>query len=173
MTDTMTPEQRHRCMAAIKGKDTKPEMIVRRYLHSLGYRYGLHNRKLPGSPDLVLRRLKTVIFIHGCFWHGHEGCRYYRMPKSNLEFWKRKISRNRERDVEARVALEKKGWNVITVWECALKKKDKREETLEALRRRLERLERGFGYQESEEEYRVAAEPEMRYGNEESQNESS
>ncbi|MCH5238482.1 MAG: DNA mismatch endonuclease Vsr, partial [Muribaculaceae bacterium] len=100
MADTMTPEQRHKCMAAIKGKDTKPEMIVRKYLHSLGYRYGLHNKKLPGSPDLVLRKYKTVIFIHGCFWHGHEGCKYYRLPKSNVEFWQDKITRNRQRDRE-------------------------------------------------------------------------
>lgn len=140
MADTMTPEQRHKCMAAIKGKDTKPEMIVRKYLHSLGYRYGLHNKNLPGCPDLVLRKYKTVIFIHGCFWHGHDGCKYYRLPKSNVEFWKEKITRNRQRDRESVRSLIKKGWNVITIWECDLKNKDKREETLNNLKSRLQKL---------------------------------
>lgn len=140
MVDTMTPEQRHRCMAAIKGKDTKPEMLVRRYLHSLGYRYGLHNRKLPGSPDLVLRKYKTVIFIHGCFWHGHDGCKYYRLPKTNEDFWRNKITRNRHRDQEAQRLLEEKGWNVITIWECDLKNKEKRDATLFNLNLRLKQI---------------------------------
>lgn len=161
----MTPEQRHRCMAAIRGKDTKPEMTVRRYLHSHGFRYGLHNRKLPGSPDLVFRQFKTVLFIHGCFWHGHEGCRYYRLPQTNVEFWEGKIKRNRERDEASRAALEKKGWNVLTIWECDLKDKARRETTLEGLLRRLTDLRAGRqqGYDETE-ALPHAAEPETGYG---------
>ncbi|MBJ2192753.1 MAG: DNA mismatch endonuclease Vsr, partial [Muribaculaceae bacterium] len=88
MADVMTTEQRSRCMAAIKGKDTMPEMIVRKYLFSRGLRFRIQVRKLPGNPDIVLPKYKTVIFVNGCFWHGHEGCRYFRLPKSNVEFWK-------------------------------------------------------------------------------------
>ena len=98
MADVMTPEQRSRCMAAIKGKDTKPEMIVRKYLFSRGLRYRVNNRKLPGSPDIVLKKYKTVVFIDGCFWHGHEGCKYYRLPKTNVDFWRHKIAMNIARD---------------------------------------------------------------------------
>ena len=90
----MTPEQRHRCMAAIKGKDTKPELIVRKYLFSRGLRFRIQVRKLPGRPDIVLRKYRTVIFVDGCFWHGHEGCRYFRLPKSNVDFWRAKIERD-------------------------------------------------------------------------------
>lgn len=140
MADTLTPEQRHRCMAAIKGKDTKPEMVVRRYLHSLGYRYSLHNKKLPGCPDLVLRKYKTVIFIHGCFWHGHEGCKFSRLPKTNVEFWQDKITRNQQRDQKVIKLLREKGWNVITVWECDLRNKEKREKTLSNLNLRLRQI---------------------------------
>ena len=164
MTDTMTPEQRHRCMAAIKGKDTKPEMIVRRYLHALGFRYGLHNRKLPGSPDLIFRSFKTVVFIHGCFWHGHAGCKYYRLPKSNVEFWQQKIERNRQRDKETRAKLIEKGWNVITVWECDLRDKTCRELTLSSLANKLNDLKRkSSGYEEFE-PLPIAAEPDPKYG---------
>ena len=98
MADVMTPEQRSRCMAAVKGKDTKPEMIVRKYLFSRGLRYRVNNRKLPGSPDIVLKKYKTVVFIDGCFWHGHEGCKYYRLPKTNVNFWRHKIAMNIARD---------------------------------------------------------------------------
>ena len=164
MTDTMTPEQRHRCMAAIKGKDTKPEMIVRRYLHALGFRYGLHNRKLPGSPDLIFRSFKTVVFIHGCFWHGHDGCKYYRLPKSNVEFWQQKIERNRQRDEETTAKLIEKGWNVITVWECDLRDKSRRETTLSSLSNKLNDLRRkSSGYEEFE-PLPIAAEPDPEYG---------
>lgn len=129
----MTPEQRSRCMSAIKSNDTKPEMLVRKYLHSMGLRYGLHNKKLPGSPDIVLRKYKTVIFINGCFWHGHDNCRYYRLPKSNIEFWQTKINRNRERDKRDIEALRKRGWRVIVVWECELRTKELRQQTLQKL----------------------------------------
>ena len=98
--DKMTKEQRHRCMAAIRGKDTKPEITVRKFLFSRGFRYRLNHPRLPGHPDIVMRKYRTCIFVNGCFWHGHEGCRYYVMPKTNTEFWKAKIERNRTRDAE-------------------------------------------------------------------------
>ena len=132
MTDRLTPEQRHKNMASVHGKDTKPEMLVRRYLWSHGYRYRLHCAKLPGKPDIVLAKYKVCIFINGCFWHGHEGCRYYTVPKSNTEFWVSKVARNRERDIEVRRKLEDMGWHCITVWECSLKPRQ-RETTLRTL----------------------------------------
>ena len=119
MPDTMTKEQRHYCMSRIRGKDTRPEMVVRRGLHSMGFRYSLHSRRLPGCPDLVLRRYHTVIFVNGCFWHGHRGCRHATRPKSNAD------------ELSAQ-ALDAMGWKVVTVWECGLKK-DRREGTLHAL----------------------------------------
>ena len=103
----MTPEQRHRCMAAVKGKDTRPEIIVRRYLFSKGLRYRVNNRKLPGSPDIVLKKYKTAVFVDGCFWHGHEGCVFFKMPKSNQDYWERKISHNRARDISNTFVLQK------------------------------------------------------------------
>lgn len=130
MADMMTPEQRSRCMAAVKGKNTKPEMMVRKYLFSKGLRYRVNNRKLPGSPDIVLKKYKTAVFIDGCFWHGHEGCRYYRMPKSNVDFWERKISHNKARDISNNAVLGIMGWKVIRVWECDVKTKESREQTL-------------------------------------------
>lgn len=150
-------------MASIKGKDTKPEMIVRRYLHGLGFRYGLHNRKLPGSPDLVFRQFKTVVFIHGCFWHGHKGCPNYRIPKSNIEFWKIKVEKNRERDIRVQEELQKKGWSVITIWECDLLKKDRRRQTLIELSNRLISLKCGIKPYEKFDEINIAAEDEDEY----------
>ena len=122
MADKMTPAQRHRCMASIKGKDTKPEMLVRRYLHGLGFRYSLHSKRLPGKPDIVLRKYHSVIFVHGCFWHGHPGESCYRKPSTNVEFWEEKIRRNKERDAADVAALESLGWHVMVVWECELSK---------------------------------------------------
>ena len=116
-------------MAMIKGKNTKPEIIVRRYLFSRGLRYRTNDRKLPGSPDIVLPRFKTVIFINGCFWHGHENCKTAHIPKSNVEFWTNKIGKNKKRDEKNKILLKNMGWNVITVWECQLKK-DIKEKTL-------------------------------------------
>lgn len=141
MADRLTAEQRHKNMAAIRAKDTKPEIMVRKYLWSQGFRYRLNESRLPGKPDIVLRRYKTCIFINGCFWHGHEGCRYYVMPKSNVEFWQAKITRNRERDLRVVGELEAMGWTCITIWECDLKK-DRREQTLRDLE---ERLKKGRG----------------------------
>ena len=141
MSDTMTREQRHYCMSRIRGKDTRPEMVVRRWLHSAGFRYSVHSRRLPGCPDIVLRRYHTVIFINGCFWHGHPGCDTFRMPRSNVEFWQEKIRRNKERDAQEVAALEALGWNVIVVWECELSRRA-RDLTLrnlvDAVRRNIE-----------------------------------
>lgn len=130
--DVHNSEQRHKNMAAVKSKDTKPEMVVRKYLWSRGFRYRVNNPRLPGHPDIVLRKYHTCIFVNGCFWHGHEGCKYYRVPKTNTEFWERKISRNRERDREEQKQLARMGWHCITVWECELKG-ERREKTLESL----------------------------------------
>lgn len=106
MADIMTPEQRSRNMAAIKGKDTKPEIIMRKYLFSRGMRFRIQVRKLPGNPDIVLPKYKTVIFVNGCFWHGHEDCKYFRLPKSNVEFWKEKIKRNIELNTRNRTRVK-------------------------------------------------------------------
>lgn len=129
--DKLTPEQRHRCMAAIKGKNIKPEIVVRKFLFSHGFRYRLHHHRLPGHPDIVLRKYKTVIFVNGCFWHGHD-CKYYALPKSNVEFWRNKIKRNKDRDVEDQKKLFSMGWHIIVVWECQLKPKSI-QKTLESL----------------------------------------
>ena len=137
--DKMTPEQRHRCMAAIRSRDTKPERVVRRYLFAHGFRYRLNHGRLPGRPDLVLRKYRAVIFVNGCFWHGHEGCGAYVMPRTRAEFWQAKIDRNRARDAEERARLVAMGWSVITVWECQLKPAC-RERTLDSLRFTLYRL---------------------------------
>lgn len=173
MTYVMTPEQRSRCMAAIKGKDTKPEMIVRKYLFSRGLRYRINNRKLPGSPDIVLRKYKMVVFIDGCFWHGHEGCKYYRLPKTNTDFWKHKIYMNMARDYAANVDLQLAGWRVIRVWECDIRPMAKRDATLERLyriivgeesekRREDKRLVGEVrGYEENQENIEMVAEPEI------------
>ncbi len=132
MSDTHTPQQRHANMAAIHGKDTKPELVVRKWLWNHGYRYRLNHPRLPGRPDIVLRKYRTCIFVNGCFWHGHEGCKYYTVPKTNMEFWINKIRRNRERDHEVCQRLSSMGWHCITIWECELKSYD-RERTLESL----------------------------------------
>ena len=133
MTDIKTREERSRNMAAIKGKDTKPEMIVRKYLFSRGLRFRVQVRKLPGTPDIVLPKYKTAIFVNGCFWHGHEGCKYFRLPKSNVEFWAEKIERNIERDTRNEAELKALGWRVIRVWECDIKAVTDRKEYLQSL----------------------------------------
>jgi DNA mismatch endonuclease (patch repair protein) len=116
--DIFDKKTRHRCMSHVHGKDTKPEMIVRRYLFAHGYRYRKNCRRLPGTPDIVMRKYGIVIFIHGCFWHGHEDSH---LPKTNTEFWRGKIARNKERDLENHKALKAMGWSVMTIWECQLK----------------------------------------------------
>lgn len=130
--DVLTPKQRHKIMASVHSKGTKPEVIVRKYLWKDGFRYRKNNPRLPGHPDIVLRKYRTCIFVNGCFWHGHEGCRYFKMPKTHIDFWTKKINRNRERDKEEQKQLAEMGWHVIVVWECQLRN-DKREQTLESL----------------------------------------
>ncbi len=115
-------------MSGIRGKDTKPEMIIRRGLHARGFRFRLHDRTLPGKPDLVFPKYRAVIFVHGCFWHGHE-CHLFKWPKTRVEFWREKIEGNRARDVRVALELRGSGWDVIEVWECQLK--DKRPHELE------------------------------------------
>lgn len=130
--DKLTKEQRHRCMSAIRGKNTKPEMVVRKFLFGRGFRYRLNHPRLPGHPDIVLRKYRTVIFVNGCFWHGHDNCKYYRLPKTNVDFWRKKVERNKKRDVEEQRQLATMGWHCITIWECQLKPKV-RAQTLESL----------------------------------------
>ncbi len=132
MVDKFSKETRSRIMSQIRGKDTKPEILVRSYLFSRGLRFRKNDKRYPGSPDIVLPKYKTIVFVHGCFWHLHEGCKYAKMPKSNVDYWKPKLYRNRERDACNKKELEDMGWTVIIVWECELKK-DKVEQTLEDL----------------------------------------
>ena len=121
MTDVHNKETRSFNMSRIKGKNTKPELLVRKFLFANGFRYRLHDPKLPGKPDIVLPKYKTVIFVNGCFWHGHKGCPYFVLPKTRTEWWMEKIKGTRMRDKAAEVALNVKGWRVITLWECQLK----------------------------------------------------
>ncbi|MBA2920639.1 DNA mismatch endonuclease Vsr [Sphingomonas sp. MAH-20] len=118
--DPLTPAQRRLCMSRIRAADTRPEMIVRRGLHALGLRYRLHDRQLPGTPDLVFPVYRAVIFVHGCFWHGHD-CPLFRVPATRTEFWTAKISRNRERDRDALAAVIDQGWRPLIIWECAMR----------------------------------------------------
>lgn len=130
MPDVLTPTQRHRCMSHIHSKATKPEMAVRRWLWAHGYRYRLNVKSVPGKPDIVMRRYRTAIFVNGCFWHGHEGCSKFVMPKSNTDFWQAKIERNRTRDTRNYEELMQAGWQVVVIWECNLVK-DKLETTMQ------------------------------------------
>lgn len=184
----MTSEQRSRNMAAIHSKDTKPEMVVRRWLWSRGFRYRLNSPRLPGHPDLVLRRYRTCIFVNGCFWHGHniqftmyssstseaagpitqciiESSECCKIPKTNRDFWVRKIRRNQKRDAEERLKLKEMGWHCITVWECELRPRV-RERTLQSLEYTLNHIylqDHSMRYVIEEEALPMAAEPEMEY----------
>jgi len=120
-------------MARVKGRDTAPEMIVRSLLHRLGFRFRLHRKDLPGKPDIVLPKYKTVIFVHGCFWHQHEDCKASVRPTSNIEYWSKKLDRNIARDEENKAALKAEGWHVVILWECEIK-------DTEGLRRKLPKL---------------------------------
>lgn len=120
MTDVLTPEQRRLNMSRIRDRDTKPEMLIRRGLHALGFRYRLHDRSLPGRPDLVFPKYRAVILVHGCFWHGHN-CPLFRLPATRTEFWAEKIVSNRERDYRSVEDLKVLDWRVLTIWECSLK----------------------------------------------------
>jgi DNA mismatch endonuclease, patch repair protein len=123
-------------MSQIKGKDTRPEMLVRKFLFSKGFRYRLHVKKLPGKPDIVLPKYKTVIFVHGCFWHGHEGCKFFVVPKTRTDWWLNKININKRNDEKAKALLKKDHWKIITLWECKIKPYS-RESTLNKLASRL------------------------------------
>ena len=121
MADVHSPETRSYNMSRIRGRNTKPEELVRKYLFAQGFRYRKNDARLPGKPDIVLPKYKTVIFVNGCFWHAHEGCRYFVWPKNNAEFWKKKIGGNVERDAKNQRLLKELGWRIIVVWECELK----------------------------------------------------
>lgn len=136
MPDIMTPAQRSERMSRIRSRDTKPEMLVRSYLHGMGFLYRLHVRELPGSPDLVLPKYGTVVFVEGCFWHGHS-CQKGRVPGANSSFWKAKVATNQARDRRNRRALARLGWRVIRVWECQLATKKARTATLARLAKRI------------------------------------
>lgn len=123
-------------MSQIKGKNTKPEMIVRRFLFGKGFRYKLHDKSLPGKPDIVLPKYKAILFIHGCFWHGHKGCKYFKLPVTRQEYWHPKIENNIKRDEEAVKTLRNLGWRVFTIWECELKK-DIMAQTLNGLAKKI------------------------------------
>jgi len=129
MTDVHDRETRSYNMSKIKGKDTKPELLIRKFLFKAGLRYKLHDKSLPGKPDLVLPKYKTVIFINGCFWHRHEKCKLFVIPKTRTQWWLTKIQKNVDNDCKNEAILHSMGWNVITIWECQLKR-DKLEETL-------------------------------------------
>ncbi|MDE5573041.1 MAG: very short patch repair endonuclease [Muribaculaceae bacterium] len=132
MSDVLTKEQRHRCMSNVKSKNTKPEIMVRKFLFSNGYRYRVNRKDLPGKPDIVLPKYKTVVFINGCFWHGHPKCKYATIPATNRDFWLAKINGNVERDKLTREKLSQLGWKVIDIWQCQLKPHEK-ETTLNQL----------------------------------------
>ncbi len=134
--DRMTPEERGRHMAKIKSKDTKPEIIVRKFLHANGFRYRLHDKSLPGRPDIKLTKYNTVIFVNGCFWHGHDGCKIYHKTKTNTDFWIEKIEGNKSRDEKKKAQLTALGWKVIVLWECQLNRK-MLQQSLEYLIRKL------------------------------------
>ena len=123
MVDVVDRKTRSRMMAGIRGKDTKPELELRRAMHALGCRYRLHDKRLPGKPDLVLPRFRAAIFVHGCFWHRHEGCRFATVPATRTDFWTEKFQRNIARDREVEAALHSAGWRIAVVWECAIKSK--------------------------------------------------
>lgn len=124
MADIVDVKTRSKMMAGIRGRDTRPELIVRKYLFRKGFRYRLHNKHLTGKPDLALSKYRSVVFVHGCFWHRHSGCKYAYTPKSNRVFWKKKLGSNVLRDIKVRRQLKKEGWHVHVIWECQLRERD-------------------------------------------------
>ena len=157
-----TTERIHRNMAAVKSKNTRPEIIIRHYLWTHGFRYRLNVSRLPGHPDIVLKKYRTCIFVNGCFWHGHEGCDHFTIPKTNTAFWLAKITANKERDKEEQRQLAKMGWHCITVWECELKPKV-RDKTLVSLAYTLNHIfieDRSIKYKlPGEDDLQIATEP--------------
>ncbi len=132
MADVHTKDIRSYNMSCIKNKNTKPEMIVRQYLFKKGFRFRINEKRLPGVPDIVLPRYRTIIFVHGCFWHGYSNCRYFTLPKTRTEWWRNKINTNKKRDLDVSLELQQAGWLVLTIWECQLKSAN-RQETLDNL----------------------------------------
>ena len=139
MSDVHDKQTRSYNMSQIKSKDTKPELLVRKFLFANGYRYKLHDKELPGKPDIVLPKLRTAVLVHGCFWHGHENCKYFVLPKTRTEWWLQKIDRNKQLDRENFLKLKKEGWKVFTIFECELKS-IKREKTLSKIINRLNKI---------------------------------
>lgn len=139
MVDTLTKRERSERMGRVKGADTKPEMVVRRLVHAMGYRYRLHARDLPGKPDIVFRRRKKVIFVHGCFWHRHPECKLARIPKSRPDFWVPKLEGNRERDIRNQEELARMGWRTLVVWECEIVDRGELGNRIEAFLGKLKR----------------------------------
>lgn len=166
MTDIFSKDKRSDIMSKISNKNTKPEILVRKYLFAKGFRFRINDKRFPGKPDILLPKYKTAIFVNGCFWHGHEGCKYHVLPKTNTEFWQNKIERNRKRDMEERQQLTSMGWHCITVWECQLKPKV-RQQTLDALEYTLCHIfledRRVKTYEPTEEDWIMVAEPNMEY----------
>jgi len=140
MADVHDKATRSYNMSRIKGTDTKPEMLLRKYLHAHGIRYRLHNKNFPGKPDLTLAKYHTVIFVNGCFWHGHKGCKYFVLPKTRTEWWRDKIEETIKRDIKAMKDLKESGWNSTVIWECELKP-EKRNTTLENLYHLITKVE--------------------------------
>lgn len=165
MTDVHSKETRSYNMSQIRDKNTKPELLVRKYLFGNGFRYRVNVKDLPGKPDIVLTKYNTAIFIHGCFWHGHEGCKYFIIPKTRTEWWTQKIQKNIERDQKVHTKLKALGWNVMTIWECQLKPQ-KRQQTLEGIVTVLEklRLDNHKKQYTPDQTIHLAAEPETPYG---------
>lgn len=155
MADFLSSEERSIRMSRIRSVSTKPELLLRHAIWHRGFRYRVNAKNLPGKPDIVLPKYRTVIFVHGCFWHGHKGCKVYSVPKTNTDFWMAKVTRNQERDQEVWRKLEAKGWSVIIVWECQLKK-DKLDETIDRVATEIVR--NGEMYRAAQEERRVARE---------------
>jgi DNA mismatch endonuclease (patch repair protein) len=140
MTDVFTTRKRSWIMSRVRGRDTKPEIIVRSIIHRMGYRFSLHRRDLPGKPDVVLPRYRKIIVINGCFWHGHKNCLRSKRPSTHTKFWNRKLDKNIDRDKRSRSELEKMGWNVLVIWECEIQKPDK---IVDKLRRYLNVTKKG------------------------------
>lgn len=137
MADVHDKATRSYNMSRIRATDTKPEMLVRKFLHARGFRYRLHDKKLPGKPDLVFPKYKTVLFVNGCFWHGHQNCKYFVIPKTRTEWWQQKIKETAKRDRKNYKILKELGWNILIVWECELKSY-KKNKTMEKIRRKIE-----------------------------------
>lgn len=138
MVDVHSKDTRSYNMSRIRGKNTKPEVLVRRYLFSCGFRFRINVKKIPGTPDIVLAKYKTAIFVNGCFWHGHNGCKYYVVPKTRTEFWQNKIRTNRNNDNKAVSLLSDMGWKVIVIWECELRNKEHIAETLNRIKNKIQ-----------------------------------